>query len=59
MVKKFKEKLMAAQLCGANKNVMIYLQKISGKILYTNLSLNKMLYNNSSKIAIRGLCDKY
>ncbi len=30
-----------------------------GKILYTNLSLNKMLYNDSSKIAIIGLCDKY
>jgi len=26
MVKIFKEKLMAAQLCGTNKNVMIYLQ---------------------------------
>lgn len=54
-----KEKLMTVQLCGANKNVMIYLQKISGKILYTNLSLNKMLYNDGSKIAIRGLCNKY
>ena len=31
-VKKFKEKLMAAQLCGANKNVMIYLQKLLEKI---------------------------